>query len=129
MIRAKGYRIITAVMVMILMGLSSAYAVRPSDDVLRKLADEGKLDEYIAAMQDAKARGMNTPTSRMRSRSLALGIEDDTVDTVRVCVLLVDFYDKQYTDGYLAATTTQFDSVLFSTDYYNPTGSMTEYYM
>ncbi|MBN2226389.1 MAG: M6 family metalloprotease domain-containing protein [candidate division Zixibacteria bacterium] len=127
--RANSYRIAAALAVIILLGLSSAYAVQPSDEVLQKLADEGRLDAYIAAMQDAKARGMNTPTARMRSRSLALGAEDDTVDTVRVCVLLVDFVDKQYTDGYLAATTTQFDSVLFSTGNYNSTGSMTEFYM
>jgi len=127
--RANAYRIITAAMIMVLMGLMSAYAVPPSDDVLQKLADEGKLDEYISAMQDAKARGMNTPKTPARTQSLALGTDDDTVDTVRVCVLLVQFLDNLYTGGHVAAQPAQFDSVLFSTGRYNPTGSMTEFYM
>jgi M6 family metalloprotease-like protein len=75
--------------------------------------------------------------------SMALGT--DAVDTIRVCVLLVDFPDFRYnsstypipTGGTLncqaVGTPAMFDSLLFSVRgqdaVYNPTGSMTDYYL
>jgi immune inhibitor A len=104
-----------------------AIAVPPSPDIMEKLKSEGKLDAFMDKWQEAKLRGLDSPIEAKSKNSLAK--VSDGVDTVRVLILLVDFSDKPYTAGYTAAMPSNFDSVLFSTERKNPTGSMTEYYL
>lgn len=99
-------------------------------DLVKKLRAEGKLQEYVAAMADARARGVNNPdrnSAFVPSRSSSLDFK--TVDTIRAIVLLVDFSDQPYTAGVVAGTPGMFDSLLFSEGRLNPTGSMTEFYL
>ncbi|MEW6016413.1 MAG: M6 family metalloprotease domain-containing protein [Candidatus Zixiibacteriota bacterium] len=115
---------------LLLIGLLSAttsQAVPLSDQVIAKLRHEGRLDEVVARINDARARGVDMPqTANQKTRaSLALG----NPVTFRVLVILVDFPDKPYTAGYAAATVADFDSILFSDGFLNPTGSMKEYYL
>ncbi|UCD16362.1 MAG: M6 family metalloprotease domain-containing protein [Candidatus Zixiibacteriota bacterium] len=122
-------RILGTLLTLLLFLSASASAVTLTPEVWEKLKADGKLDSYIQAMQDARERGVDTPQRRQTSRSLAAGFDDETVDTVRVLVLLVDFIDNPYTGGPVAAIPENFDSVLFSTGGFNPTGSMTEFFL
>jgi immune inhibitor A len=105
----------------------TASAIPPSPDIMEKLRNEGRLDSFVSQWKEAKTRGMDMPLAA--KSKLTLGKIGKAVDTIRVLILLVDFSDKPYTVGYAAASATDFDSVLFSTEKKNPTGSMTEYYL
>ncbi|MEW6013856.1 MAG: M6 family metalloprotease domain-containing protein [Candidatus Zixiibacteriota bacterium] len=104
----------------------AAYAVPPSPEVIEKLKAEGIFDDFVNRLNDARSRGMDAPAAIKAKDKLATDINQ--VDTVRVLVILVDFSDKPYTAGAIAATPPLFDSVLFS-EGKNPSGSMTEYYL
>ncbi len=114
---------------MLLILLSSApifgHSLHP--DVKATLIAEGKWDEYVARDILDRARGISNPAQTRANQIRALG-DNGVVDTVHVLVLLVDFSDNPYTGGAVAATPSQFDSVLFSQGL-NPTGSMTEFYL
>jgi len=100
-------------------------AVPPTEKVIQQLKDEGRFDQFVQMMTDARAKGVDA------------GIADDgkgqahfdkaVTQNFRVLVILVDFPDKPATAGWVASTPTMFDSLLFSSGL-NPTGSMTEFY-
>jgi len=96
-------------------------------DLVEKMRAEGTLDEYVASMKEMRARGVNNP-ERLNVPAGRLAKLDGT-DTVRALVILVDFSDQPYTSGVVAAEPADFDSVLFSENGVNPTGSMTEFYL
>ena len=110
---------------------SQVFAVAPHPDAVEEWKKEGVLEEKLANLRAFKEAGGNsaeihTPISKDRDgSSLALGT--DKVDTSYTVVILVDFSDKPMSAG-VPTQPYQFDSVLFSDNYYNPTGSMTDYY-
>ncbi|MFH2035674.1 MAG: M6 family metalloprotease domain-containing protein [Candidatus Zixiibacteriota bacterium] len=106
--------------------IANGAPLRP--EAQQRLIDEGRLEEYIESMVQARQNGFETfdkgePTIGL-NRNKA-----DGIDTVNVLVLLVDFSDNPYTGGVIAGTSQLFDSVLFSENRLNPTGSMTEYFL
>jgi len=104
-----------------LFSTANLFAVPPTDKVIQQLKDEGKFDDYIKMMAEARAKGVDSPKSIMQLPNKG------GATTFRVLVILIDFPDKLYTSGYTAGTVADFDSLLFS-DSTNPTGSMKEFY-
>ncbi len=117
--------VLCAAFVLMLAVASSGVSLHP--DVKAKLMAEGKWEDYVAQDIINHQRGIDNPPQTRANAIKALG-ENGVVDTVHVLILLVDFSDKPYTGGAVAATPAQFDSVLFSQGL-NPTGSMTEFYL
>ncbi len=125
------------------------HAVSLHPTVKAKLQKEGKLADYQRVIATAKANGLNAPEKDpFRTPSMMQminGAANDglfkssssaaAVDTVKVLVILVDFSDNPYNAAVgnyvsrVSATPAMFDSVLFSTDGRNSSGSMTEYYL
>jgi len=103
-----------------------AFGAALSDAVVEQLKESGQLDARIEKMRALRSEGWNQPGELPVDNSLALGEKSATVH--KVLVLLVDFEDKLYTEGYASATSGDFDSLLFS-EGLNPTGSMREYYI
>ncbi len=107
-------------------------AVAPHPDLVEKWKAEGVLEEKLAPLRAFRAAGGNspelhTPISKDRfGKALALGT--DWIDTAYTIVILVQFTDNRMDSGSVATQPYQFDSVLFSEDYHNPTGSMTDFY-
>ena len=100
-------------------------AVSLSDKVVGQLKAEGKLQAYVERMQALRQEGLDQPARKVAGTDLACG---PAVVNDKLPVILIDFYDKVSTSGYVAATPARFDSLLFSTGK-NPTGSMKEYYL
>lgn len=95
-------------------------------EVVKKLREEGKLDDYVRDMKMAESRGLmiSGPEYHYR-RTLSLG---DGQDTLRLVVLLVDFDDNAWNAGLADGSPEYFDSLLFSQEYL-PYGSMRDYYL
>jgi M6 family metalloprotease-like protein len=129
--------------------VGSAWAVPPSPEAKQKFIEEGTWEQKVAnlrAFEESQPADMYETSralhlDRFRART-ALG--PDAVDTVRICVLMVEFPDFKHDDssysypgGVLncqaSGTPAMFDSLLFSVrgqdTVYNPTGSMTDYYL
>jgi immune inhibitor A len=104
----------------------SAFAVPPTDEVIQKLKDDGLFDQYVQSMIEARAQGVNAGIADDGKGRSQFALSPGA--TFRVLVLLVDFPDKSYTGGWVAGSTADFDSLLFS-DGINPTGSMKEFYI
>ena len=112
-------------------------AVAPTPEVVEKWKTEGVLQQKIANWENFKKAGGCAPAEHSifhkpkQLNGLAAGTQ--TTDTVNVIVILVDFPDYPFTGQSVAATPTQFHSILFTDrtidSIYNPTGSMTDYYM
>ena len=102
-------------------------AVTITPEARQKLKDDGRFENYISLLKDSKIDGVDAP-SELRNIAKQT-VATSSVDTMHILVLLVDFDDNPYTGDELAAMTSDFDSILFSTEYLNPTGSMTEYYL
>ncbi|MEW5994867.1 MAG: M6 family metalloprotease domain-containing protein, partial [Candidatus Zixiibacteriota bacterium] len=115
----------------------NSWAVSPSDEAIEKWKAEGVWEQKVAIWRAFKQAGgcapeKYTPLDRLRDNAdLALGYE--SVRTIRVLVILVDFSDNPGTAGVAAGTAAAFDSILFSDpdsgSVVNPTGSMTQYYL
>jgi len=115
----------TLTIIIFVLFAASLWAVPPTDEVIQKLRDEGKLDQFVQMMADARARGVNNPTMLADKDGASAALAGK--QTYKALVILVDFSDKVYTAGWAAGTPEDFDSLLFSTGK-NPTGSMSEYY-
>lgn len=127
-----------------------AVAVPPSPEAKAKFIQEGTWEQKLANLRAQEAalpagwyeEGKALHLEKYRAAT-ALGA--DAVDTVRICVLLVEFSDFKHDDAsyhipgaglqpcYTVGTPQRFDSLLFSEkgkdSVYNSTGSMTEFYM
>jgi immune inhibitor A len=111
-------------------------AVAPTEEAIKKWKEEGVWEQKIANWKRFKAAGGCAPVKKpvfdkeKFRRGLSLG--EQVTDTVYVIVILVDFSDWPYTNG-VAGTPADFDSILFSNrdidSIFNPTGSMTDYYL
>lgn len=103
---------------------SSPHAVSLSEQVIQKLKDEGRFDQFVQTMIATHAKGVDSPAPPDKS-GMSSALAQNQV--FRTMVILVDFPDKPYTSGYVAGSASAFDSILFSQGR-NPTGSMREYY-
>jgi len=117
---------LTIAAVMLTLMFSPAGSVPLSERVVQQMKDEGTFDDYIEHIRKLRSEGRDQPQGKiLDNRSFALG--GDEVVTHRILVILIDFHNKPYTQGYASPDATDFDSVLFS-DGLNPTGSMKEFY-
>jgi immune inhibitor A len=92
-----------------------------TDEVVEKLRQEGKLDQWINQWQSAAQRGMYEKSTYQQLRLMK--VSPNTVDTLRPLVLCVDFSDNVHTYN-----SVKFDTLLFSKNYVVPTGSFRDYY-
>jgi len=116
----------TAVLAILFLCLSAA-AVTLTPEARQKMSADGTLSEFVSRLKQAKAEGLNSPSVIIAKSNISASAEQ--VDTMTLLILLVDFSDKPFTADYFAADSADFDSILFSTARYNPTGSMTEYFL
>ncbi len=116
---------------------STAMAVAPTDEAIAKWKAEGVLEQKLAQLRAFKEAGGCSPVvyseetkAHYRAKFAA---NADAIDTVHVVVILAEFSDWPYSGGPVTGTRDKFDSILFSnrlTDpVFNPTGSMTDYYL
>jgi immune inhibitor A len=96
-------------------------AVSLSDEVVKKLRDEGKLEEWVESANLARAKGVWQPNPNPPLGKSGKG-NTSSVDSLRAIVLLVDFSDNAH-----SLDTSQFSSLLFSQGTF-PTGSMKDFY-
>ncbi len=122
---------------LLVMLVSSVSAIPPTEEVVARWKAEGVWEQKVANWQAFKTAGGCSPVEHSvfdkekHRRNLALGVQ--ATDTVNVIVILVDFRDWPSDSQSVAGTKEDFDSILFSDStidaIYNPTGSMTDFYM
>ncbi len=118
-----------ALILAIVLSLGQLGAVPLSEEVMEKFRNEGRLDSFIQSYEQARARGVDNPQEEI-SKSLKQKTSlSGGRSSLRALVLLIDFSDKSYTAGAVAATPAKFDSLLFSDGRKNPTGSLKEFYL
>jgi immune inhibitor A len=104
----------------------SVFAVPPSEEVIQRLKDEGRFDEFVQSMAGARAKGINSGVSYdgkgIARQALSPGA------TFRVLVILIDFSNRPFSAGHVSGSQSDFDDLLFS-EGVNPTGSMKEFYI
>ena len=105
----------------------NALAVAPTHEVIQKMKDEGRFDEFLRLMEDAHARGVDVPLLD-QSKGVQQKIMNGPA-VYRVLVILIDFSDELASAGSASGTPEKFDSILFSDNRLNPTGSMKEFYI
>jgi bacillopeptidase F (M6 metalloprotease family) len=103
----------------------SIFAVPPTEEVIQQLKDQGRFDQFMENMAQARANGVDQGLADNGKGTAHFA--QSPQQTFRVLVILVDFPNKPYTSGWVAGSQTMFDSLLFS-DGINPTGSMKEFY-
>lgn len=106
-----------------------AFAVAPSDEVIAKWKQDGVFEEKMEFLRDFHKRGGCAPEKNLLSQKYNSFATSTQVDTIRVLVLMVEFSDHLASGGVYTGTVADFDSILFSEGYLNPTGSMTDYYL
>jgi len=141
-------RQLAALLCVMLLALS-VLAVPPTDEAVEKWKAEGVLDQKLANWKAFKDRGGDSPNPyadlQRESFRAVTAAGDEAVDTIRVIVILMDFPDYRYNQASytppvgnqiissMAASPAQFDSLLFSVrgqdPVFNPTGSMTDFYL
>ncbi|MEZ5359482.1 MAG: M6 family metalloprotease domain-containing protein [Candidatus Zixiibacteriota bacterium] len=102
-----------------------ALAVPPSEEVIQQLKEDGRYEQYLETMADARSRGVDAPTINKEGFARASFASATSLKTL---VILIDFPDKLYTSGLTAATQTDFQNLLFSEGVIT-TGSMREFYI
>lgn len=139
----KNLTLIITILVTLLLS-ASVWSVAPTKDAIDKWKTDGVLEEKINNWKKFKARGGSSPVEHSVydkdkiNEQLALGLQ--AIDTIKVIVILVEFSDWLHTGQSVAVEPYMFDSVLFTdrtpfvesgidSGYFNPTGSMTDYYM
>ncbi len=142
-------RTILLLLGIVIVSAATSWSVPPSPEAKAQFIQEGIWDQVVANLKAFEAS--QPPDMLETNRQMNLGryrakmaTSADAIDTVRLCVILVEFPDFSHTDSTyapagptfkcrLSATPQMFDSLLFSEqgkdDVFNPTGSMTEYYM
>lgn len=107
---------------MLLPADTSAVSLHP--EVVEEMRANGTLDDHILKMIEARAKGVWAQTSESFRLSQSA---DDTPDTLRIVVILVDFSDNQWTSG-VQGTVEYFENMMFS-EGVMPNGSMKEFYL
>ena len=108
--------------ILLMIGISQAVPLHP--DTEARLRPTGRLEEVRALMRDARARGLEYPTTR--PYRLSNQEPTDEPDVIRAIVILVDFSDNEADTVYYPPS--HFQELLFSQSTY-PTGSLTDYYL
>lgn len=132
--QSKSLRFISTLALLLFIVTISVNAVAPSKEVIAKWKEDGTYSINMKILSNFKAMGGCSPVEQPQiNKERGLLSAAETVDTVNVLVLMVDFIDFQYTDGDVAGTAADFDSILFSDRRVdaitNPTGSMTDFYI
>lgn len=111
----------------------------PSEDAIAQWKAEGIYEEKITLWQDfLKRQGQHLSTwtpDQLQRYAKNAGLDDNDpndVDTINLCVIIVDFDDNRLSWPPAYGDSTAFDSVLFGDGRdgrpLNPTGSMTDFY-
>ncbi|MFC1476019.1 M6 family metalloprotease domain-containing protein [Candidatus Zixiibacteriota bacterium] len=108
-------------------------AARPmTEDLYLRLIEEGRLEEVVSRLQDARARGCfnseKTYDVKIQLPSVMGKTTASTVDTMWIPVILIDFSDNSFMDYPNIYDANDYDSVLFSEGLMQ-FGSMTEFYL
>ncbi len=111
---------------LIFLGIATATADALSQEVLQRLKEEGRFDEFLKNAAKARARGINNPS--FRAEKSPDKIIASAENPFRVLTILVDYPDRPYTDGYDAGSRLYFERLLFS-EQIMPSKSMREYYI
>ncbi|UCC43040.1 MAG: M6 family metalloprotease domain-containing protein [Candidatus Zixiibacteriota bacterium] len=112
-------------------------AMPPLPEAVEKWKAEGVWAEKVAQWQAFKESGGCSPGKHSPLETLRLdrssSLSPNTVDTLNVIVVLVDFVDWEAGDQAVATIPEDFWTLLFSREgvdsVYNPEGSMTEFYL
>jgi M6 family metalloprotease-like protein len=137
------------VMATLVVVTTAVLAVPPHPDAIEQFKAQGVWEKKIAQLRgadstcNARIAERQAETDKRAARTAALS--DGEVDTMRALVILVDFPDFGYDstsynipgggqlNSTVAGTPAMFDSMLFTQrgidTKYNPTGSMTEFYL
>ena len=127
----------------------SAGAVPPSPEAIKQFKEDGVWEQKLAnlrAFEESQPADMyeQSRAAHLDRFRAATALGTDAADTIRVCVLMVEFPDFRYNSSsysypggtlncLASGTPAMFDSLLFSVRgqdaVYNPTGSMTDYYL
>ena len=126
----KRLLILTAAALVFTVTASTVFAAPPTKEAIEQWKADGTWDARVAAWKAFKAAGGCAAEEYLLRKDrhgddMALGT--NTVDTVWVPVIMVDFVDLPDSVG-VPGTPEAFDSILFSDNHLNPTGSMTDYY-
>ncbi|MBD3333293.1 M6 family metalloprotease domain-containing protein, partial [candidate division GN15 bacterium] len=139
-IRCRRWMACILVVLLTAICIETAMTRPPSADAVERWKSEGTLDHKLTMWQDfLKREGLHMSTwstDQLERVARDAGLDDqdpNDVDTMKLCVLLVDFPDHQMQWHGAQATAATFDSVLFGDGQdgrpLNPTGSMTDYYL
>ncbi|UCB53547.1 MAG: M6 family metalloprotease domain-containing protein [Candidatus Zixiibacteriota bacterium] len=102
---------------------ANLWAVSLSPEVVERLRNEGRLQQWIDRAHAAREQGVWQPNPNPPALRSMKGALMPQVDTVRAIVLLVDFDDNVST-----RTPPEFEQLLFSKGFIVPTGSMRDFY-
>jgi len=110
------------------------FAVPPSPEAVERWKAEGTFESNIAGWQNFKQQYSRTykeylETNRELYKTRFLTGQADLPDTLRLPVIVIEFTDHPADGQAVGGTPAQFDSILFSTGNFNPTGSMTDFYL
>ncbi|MFH2050691.1 MAG: M6 family metalloprotease domain-containing protein, partial [bacterium] len=139
----KNFSLILIILFSLLLS-ASVWSVAPTKEAIEKWKADGVLEEKINNWKNFKALGGCSPVEhsvfdkKKAAENLALGVQ--AIDTVKVIVILVEFSDWLHGGQAVSGEPYMFDSVLFTdrtpfvesgidSGYFNPTGSMTDFYM
>ncbi|MFZ5980002.1 MAG: M6 family metalloprotease domain-containing protein [Candidatus Zixiibacteriota bacterium] len=112
----------------------SVFAIPPSPDACKRWRMEGTYEHHITGWRNFEKQYHRTYRDFLEVQWESYKISFPTgqavlPDTLRLPVILVEFPGYPAEGQAAAGTPVQFDSILFSTGYHNPTGSMTEFYL
>jgi M6 family metalloprotease-like protein len=101
-----------------------AFAVSFHPETAQRMREQGTLEQAVRQMMEARERGVWAPADKSRLLTLS---SDDTPDTMRIILILVDFSDNPWQNG-PDGTPEFFEDLLFSQDVLEY-GSMKEFYL
>lgn len=108
--------------VVVLLLAQSSFSVPLAPEIVEMLRQSGQFDQFVQANMAARERGV----WEANPDPVRFGVTAD-IDTLHCIIVLVDFSDMPYFIGGFAAEPEDFDSLLFSSELFEP-GSMTDYY-
>lgn len=112
--------------ILFLSGITKAVPI--SDQVRQKLTDEGRLDKFITRYKDFhENHGWDQPGAYDYTNKGSAATAAASGDR-HILVILIDFWDNQWTSGWDSVDPEDFDTLIFSEGIMS-TGSMREYYL
>lgn len=116
----KGIVLFVFTLAIFMGGINELKAVSLSPDLVNKLRQQGKLQEWINRANLARQKGVWQPNPHPP----ILGKKPALVDTLKPIVICVDFNDNMH-----SRDTSEFALLLFSKGFVYPTGSMRDFYL